>query len=125
MNPPAQAELPFRPHTLGEPAVSERDTTWLQAALAGRGWVLASTLLAQAGMPATDNTKRWLRAVAHACAGQVASGPGTPGYARTVELRPEQIARLGAMRSQAREMLRQHIRILRVWHAAANRSPGA
>jgi hypothetical protein len=101
--------------------VSDHEIARLISVLRGRGWQTAAQILALMDLPVTEDGRRWVRRVAHASRGQVASGPGSPGYALTCELSPQQMLFVEGMRTQIREMAAHYRDILRTWH----RRPGA
>ncbi len=65
--PNAQRDLP-----LFEVEKRSRNVEWLVGALEGRDWTFAAELLAEVGLPPTENNKRKVRAWADASGGRVA-----------------------------------------------------
>ena len=86
---------------------------WL---LRGRGWTHASEILVTLDMPDTERNRRWVREVANASGGVIASAPGVP-YRLTAEIPPEEIGKMESLRTQVRQMARRYVQIMRVWHA--------
>jgi hypothetical protein len=99
------------------PLVDAASVRWLEEMLEGEGWLTASEVLKLAGLPITENNRRWVRELANHSDGRIASGPGTPGYALTRALPPDEIGRIETLKHQATEMLRRYTAIFRVWHA--------
>lgn len=88
--------------------------------MTGHRWLLASELLTMMGLPNTEDRHRWLRQLASQSDYRIASGPGKAGYILTSEMKPEDIAKIGGLKTQAEKMLAKWTGIVTTWHRSAH-----
>lgn len=105
----AQAELAF--------AVPQNapDAAWLEGVLRrGGGWMFAAELCRLAGLPETEDGKRWIRKLASESRVIIS---GQRGYRHLACATPAEISHCrNALRSQARELLRRYVNLGRAAH---------
>jgi hypothetical protein len=98
----------------------DMDVTWLERTLEeNRQWLFASELLALAGIPPTENEKRWLRDLASRSGWIISGGRG---YRHVRHATGEEIHRFrAALLHQAREVCRRVGRVTRNAHTIFGR----
>lgn len=118
---PASPELALGLHNHAPAAAAE----WLVTLLAGRAvWTNAAEILHLAGIPATEDNKRWLRTVRQATDGRVIGGPGSPGYRRADTFTAAEFQHWrNQMLAQCREMARGVIRADKQFYSRQTTQP--
>jgi hypothetical protein len=108
--PTAQPDLFDQPQH-----AADADLRWLEEFLrGGKCWFTAGDILLSLGRPASENNKRWLRALANASAWIIS---GQSGYRHIENCSPEEIHHCAAtLESQAKEMASRAGRLRQTAH---------
>ena len=101
------------------PEISQDEVAWMISVLTGRGWMLASEILQEAGLEDSDSKKRRLRKIASESGGRI--GGGQKGYKLVAQMTAEEYGHFDRwMAHQEAEMQRRRMEASIVFHQATN-----
>lgn len=82
----------------------------------GGDWMMGEALLRWVGWQVNDANRRKLRHIAEISEGEIASGPGAPGYKLTRLVSPDELRFIEGLKTQSDRMRNRYVKIMSVWH---------